>query len=147
MKDLRANKILLWGLEQISKETFTRGDYNKLVILTTVWLGGKDIMYSFKLSVPGAFHFARFVSQNLYFMTMGLVGHQMVDRGFLDQACVDKAERLLPYIALHDTPAFIMCPLAAGADYRDLEFIQGIRELKQQDKPIADRVLHSLTRQ
>ena len=94
--------------------------------------------------MPGAFHFARFVSQNSYFVTVGLIGHQMVDRGLLDQASVDKAERLLPYIALHDTPAFLMSPLAPGAAYRDLEFIHGIREFRQEDRPIADRVLHSL---
>ena len=55
---------------------------------------------------------------------------------------MEKAERLLPYIALHDTPAFLMSPLAPGAAYRDLDFIHGIREFSQEDRPIADRVLH-----
>ena len=77
-------------------------------------------------------------------MTIGLVGHQLVQVGLLEEEDVARSERLLPYLTLHDNPAFLSCPLAAGASYRDLKFISGIRELRQQDQAIADRVLHSL---
>ena len=71
----------------------------------------------------------------------------MVQKGILNLDCLRKAERLLPYIVLHDTPAFLKCPLAPGAAYRDLQHIQGIREFRKHDQPIAERVLFSLRRQ
>ena len=74
-------------------------------------------------------------------MTICLVGHQMP---FLEQENLEQAYRLAPFIALHDSPAFLTCALAPGAAYRDLLFMQGIRELCSRDQDIADRVLHSL---
>ena len=60
---------------------------------------------------------------------------------------LEQSIRLAPYIALYDTPAFLTCALAPGAVYsRDLTFIQHIRKFREVDRPVADRVLESLTR-
>ena len=85
--------------------------------------------------------FVRVVAQERYLMIICLVGHQMP---FLEEESLEQAYRLAPYIALHDSPAFLTCALAPGAAYRDLLYIQGIRELRSSDQAIADRVLHSL---
>ena len=87
-------------------------------------------------------YFFRFVAQNQYMMTIALVGHQMQ---VVDEESLTQAYRLAPYIALHDSPAFLTCAMAPGAAYRDLQFIAGIREFRTTDQAIADRVLESLS--
>ena len=57
--DERAQVVLVWGLDLLAKGTFSRGDYKLLLIVTMVWLGGKEVVESFMFPVAGAHHFAR----------------------------------------------------------------------------------------
>ena len=58
--DKRAGEVLAWGLRLLEQGTFERGDYKQLLILTVVWLGGKECVENFRFAKPGAHHFARF---------------------------------------------------------------------------------------
>ena len=57
--DKRAAEVLAWGLDMLARGKFERGDYKQLLILTVVWLGGKEMVENFCFAMPGAHHFAR----------------------------------------------------------------------------------------
>ena len=40
----RAGEVLAWGLKLLNEGSFERGDYKQLLILTVVWLGGKEVV-------------------------------------------------------------------------------------------------------
>ena len=53
--------MLAWGLDMLARGKFERGDYKQLLILTVVWLGGKEMVENFRFAMPGAHHFARYI--------------------------------------------------------------------------------------
>ena len=59
--DKRAAEVLAWGLDMLARGKFERGDYKQLLILTVVWLGGKEMVENFRFAMPGAHHFARYI--------------------------------------------------------------------------------------
>ena len=55
--------------------------------------------------------------------------------------------RLINYICLYDTPAFLTSSISTGAAFRDLKFMQEMRKYRIVDQEVAERVLKSLTGQ
>ena len=55
--------------------------------------------------------------------------------------------RLINYICLYDTPAFLTSSISTGSAFRDLKFIQEMRKYRIVDHEVAERVLKLLTGQ
>ena len=53
--------------------------------------------------------------------------------------------RLINYICLYDTPAFLTSSISTGAAFRDLKFMQEMRKCRIVYQEVAERVLKSLT--
>ena len=64
------------------KQTFSRGDYKELVVLTLLYLQDEDTVTAFrKFYRPGALHKARWMAKLLYAIKMVLLG-SIIQRDF-----------------------------------------------------------------
>ena len=66
-----AKSVLEWAMEELEKKTWPREDYQELLELLIVTLGGKVEGFTFKM--PGADHHARWMSKDIYILKIRLL--------------------------------------------------------------------------
>ena len=71
--ETEAVKSLHFCRKELAANTFPREDYNELVQLVLVWLGGAKEVKGFKFQWPGAYHHARFMAKSLYILKIDML--------------------------------------------------------------------------
>ena len=64
-------EVLAWAERELVKKTWPRADYQELLKLTIICLGGT--IDGFQFNLPGPDHHARFMSKCLYFLKIKLL--------------------------------------------------------------------------
>ena len=128
------------------KQTFSRGDYKELVVLTLLYLQDEDTVTAFrKFYRPGALHKARWMAKLLYAIKMVLLGSiiqsdfpqgQIFGRGQLV-----KLKRFVLFVVFCYVPWWLTSPIPSSAPKNNLILIRSLSEYKSFDCTIATSAL------
>ena len=108
-------------------DTFPREDYRELCELTFVWLGGV-VPNGFQFQYPGAWHYARFMMQAIYYLKLQLLSRHIT---FMTPEEHSHVIQMSEFIGLFHTFWFLRCALASAAPFLDLQAIHQMRQYRQ----------------
>ena len=136
-----AKSVLAWAMKELDKKTWPRADYQELLKLTIICLGGEIADFQFML--PGPDHHARFMSKNLYFLKIKLLLRMFR----LSEEEKVQVEEICTFILIFYVKSWFQSPLPTAAARNDLSFMVNIMKYRLVSKPTAIlAVMHSCYR-
>ncbi len=123
----------------LEKKSFKRGDYEYLVTLCYIYLGGE--VTNFKFRQPGGCHEARFMADSLYILVLNMT-HGILN--ILNETELNQMKTLCDYIAIFHGPYFLRTSIPEKAPSLDLQLVKNLKELSNKYKPISEAVLLSI---
>ena len=128
-------KVLAWAERELVKRTWPRADYQELLKLTIICLGGQ--IDGFQLNLPGPDHHARFMSKCLYFLKIKLL--LKIFKVTEDEKA--QVERICAFILIFYVKAWLQSPLPTSAAKNDLTFIHNMLRYRQVESPV---IIHAV---
>ena len=126
-----AKLVLAWAKKELDKKTWPRADYQELLKLTIICLGGEIADFQFML--PGPDHHARFMSKNLYFLKIKLLLRMFR----LSEEEQVQVEEISTFILIFYVKNWFESPLPTAAARNDLSFMVNIMKYRLVAKPSA----------
>ena len=126
-----AKSVLAWAMKELDKKTWPRADYQELLKLTIICLGGEIADFQFML--PGPDHHARFMSKNLYFLKIKLLLRMFR----LSEEEKVQVEEICTFILIFYVKSWFQSPLPTAAARNDLSFMVNIMKYRLVTKPSA----------
>ena len=124
-----AQKVLDWALKELAKDTWPRADYQELLELAIISLGGE--VPGFKFRLPGPDHHARWMSKCIYTLKMCL----LLNIFKLSETEKEQVVEVSNYILIFYIKHWFESPLPAVAARNDLSFMVNILKYRQLIKP------------
>ena len=121
--------VLVWAEKELIKKTWPRDDYQELLKLTIICLGGE--VEGFRFMIPGADHHARFMSKCLYFLKIKMLfkSFKVSDDEKLE------VDGICTFILIFYVKAWLQSPLPTAAARNDLSFMFKMMRYRQVVKP------------
>ena len=141
--ETEAVKSLHFCRKELAANTFPREDYNELVQLVLVWLGGAKEVKGFKFQWPGAYHHARFMAKSLYILKIDMLNAQF---NFLTLVQEEQVSQLALFVAVYFGVWFLQCGVASSAPYRTLTMFEQMINFSEFDNHLAFTVMDSMRR-
>ena len=159
------------GYGAVEEQSVPRDDYEELLNLLIVWLGGHVKDFTFKY--PGADHHARWMSKQIYSLKIALLADQ-IDMCEVEEVEPDEdtdketnkrrkrvkklksmkiteeeknqIQDIAKFIGLFYAKAFLKAPLSSSAPHNDLEFIRDMHQYREHNSKVAEACLLSCGR-
>lgn len=129
-------------LEQALQDQQPRADYKELLLLSYIFLGGKNIPATFR--APGATHHARWMTKALYSLKLYLFQSQVRSRIFMTARDAKAILSIALFSSLLYARAWNDAKQAAMAPLNDLHLLQALKSYP--DKAIAKAVTATFER-
>lgn len=101
---IHASNTLKWGETCLKDEIFPREDYRELLELTVIFLGGQiPPPRKFVLRKPGAYHHARFMHKEIYYLKLFLIS----ERFALSDVEKSQIKRMATFIGVFHSYGFL----------------------------------------
>ena len=111
--------------EDLMKRNFIRGDYEYLIKLIYIFLGGKIDKFTFRQ--PSACHEARFMADSLYILVLYMTS-EIISQ--LNEDLRPKFKLLAEYISIFHGIYFLQTPITEKSPKLDLKFIKDFDSVK-----------------
>ena len=121
--------VLAWAEKHLAKKTWPRADYQELLILTIISLGG-DVP-GFQFMLPGPDHHARWMSKKIYTLKINLLLRifMMTEQ---EQAQVQEISK---YILIFCVKPWFESPLPTSAARNDLTYMTKVMRYRKETRP------------
>ena len=121
--------VLAWAEKELAKNTWPRADYQELLILTIINLGG-DIP-GFVFMLPGADHHARWMSKKIYFLKMNL----LLNTFMMTEEEQLQVKEISKFILILSVKAWFEAPFPASAARNDLTYMINVVRYREVTRP------------
>ena len=139
--------VLKFGEKALKENKFARNDYQELLQLCVLYLGGSVPNVSFR--IPGADHHARFMSKGIYWLKIKLLQNSFCLP--LPPAKKDpkKEQKIVTwhdvtemanFLAIFYVKFWFLAPLTTEAARNDLEFYSLLYKYQEVNKELAETV-------
>ena len=124
-----AMAVLTWAEEELAKNTWPRADYQELLVLTIISLGGE--VEGFKFMLPGPDHHARWMSKKIYYLKINLL------QDVFDMTDAEKiqVQEISKFILIFCVKAWFESPLPTSAARNDLTYMVKVIRYRGEIKP------------
>ena len=124
-----AMAVLAWAEEELAKNTWPRADYQELLVLTIISLGGE--VEGFKFMLPGPDHHARWMSKMIYYLKINLL------QDVFDMTAAEKiqVQEISKFILIFCVKAWLESPLPTSAARNDLTYMLKVMRYRGETKP------------
>ena len=137
---MEAASVLDLLIKLQEKKSFPRADYQELLQLAIISLGGHVPNFAFRL--PGADHHARWMSKCIYTLKLNLLS-KVFKMSEEETRCV---KELAVFITIFYVRLWFQSTFAISAARNDLQFMANILRYREQDSALAWIVLESCKR-
>ena len=122
------SEVRAWAELMLESKDWPRADYQELMRLTVIALGGS--IPDFKFQVPGADHHARWMSKCLYFIKL-----KLLDKVFkVTEEEKTYISEISTFILVFYVKSWFEAPLLTAAARNDLSFMANMMRLKSDGK-------------
>ena len=101
----QGKRVLVWAEQELQKKTWPRADYQELLQLLIICLGGE--IQNFKFRLPGPDHHARWMSKCLYYLKMKLLKKQFM----MTEQEQQEVEQITEFLVIFYIKAWFESPL------------------------------------
>ena len=136
----QGKRVLVWAEQELQKKTWPRADYQELLQLLIICLGGE--IQNFKFRLPGPDHHARWMSKCLYYLKMKLLKKQFM----MTEQEQQEVEQITEFLVIFYIKAWFESPLPTSAARNDLTFMKNMLNYRLTRPTVSFTVLQSCYR-
>ena len=136
-----ADRVLDWAKKELAKNTWPRADYQELLQLAIICLGGE--VSGFKFRIPGPDHHARWMSKCIYILKLSL----LLNIFEMSEREKERVVEVSNYVLIFYSKHWLESPLPALAERNDLSFMVNVLKYRHLINPsITFSILQSCRR-